>query len=283
MVWSEHGGAHHGDRRGKSVNRGHHSIDSCCVRTGPHFNKQFRVHDHPWTGGHNAKCRRKWSTHKCDPPLGFHLNSSLGFRRQLKNCSLLIFSHTCQQRDLTVWKFQRIMMSRDLFLVDLPKDRRLVPDHLISPAKDTNRLAHNLASKRQFGSWSNADHHVRIFGRSKSSRSCTKVARRQLIADFRRAGFDTLEAVVTHLGTPLLGKPLSHLNIILFLFLAHQCESTAHVARLAEINFSMETILPPRATVAIARCAFATYPRPSATWSCRRLSSHSIGIERWRP
>ena len=37
---------------------GHHSIDSCCVRTGPHFNKQFRVYDHPWTGGHNAKCRR---------------------------------------------------------------------------------------------------------------------------------------------------------------------------------------------------------------------------------
>jgi hypothetical protein len=62
-----------------------------------------------------------------------------------------------------------------------------------------------------------------------------------------------VEAVVTHLGTPLLGKPLSHLNIIFFLLLARQCESTVHVARLAEINFSMETILPPRATVAIAR------------------------------
>ena len=103
------------------------------------------------------------SIHKCDPPLGFNLDCSRWLHRQLKNCSFLTFSHRVQERDLAVWKFQRIMMSRDLFLVDLPKDRRLVPDHLISPAKDTNRLAHDLASKRQFGSWSNADHHVRIF------------------------------------------------------------------------------------------------------------------------
>ena len=108
-------------------------------------------------------CWRDQSTHKCDPSLSFKLNSCLRLRRQLKNCSFLTFYHTVQEHDLTVWKFQRIMMSRDLFLVDLPKDRRLVPDHLISPTKDTNRLAHDLASKRQFGSWSNADHHVRIF------------------------------------------------------------------------------------------------------------------------
>src|SRR6516164_3719872 len=156
------------------------------------------------------------------------------------------------------------MMSRDLFLVDLPKDRRLVHDHLISPTKDTNRLARDFAIKRQLGSWSNADHHVRIFRRSKSSRACTKVARRQLVADFRRAGFDAVEAVVTHLGTPLLGKPLSQLNLTFFLFKAHQCESTAHVARLAEINSSMETILALRAIVAIARCTFATSIRAKA-------------------
>jgi hypothetical protein len=55
------------------------------------------------------------------------------------------------------------MMSRNLFLVDLPKDRRLVPGQPISPTKETNRLARDLASKRQLSSWSNADHHVRIF------------------------------------------------------------------------------------------------------------------------
>src|SRR5215472_6211609 len=107
-----------------------------------------------------ATAGRDRSTHKCDPPLGFNLDCSRWLRRQLKNCSFLTFLYTVQERDLTVWKFQRIMMSRDLFLVDLPKDRRLVPDHLISPTKGTNRLAGDLASKRQLGSWSNADHHV---------------------------------------------------------------------------------------------------------------------------
>src|SRR6516165_5538745 len=147
------------------------------------------------------------------------------------------------------------MMSRDLFLVDLPKDRRLVHDHLISPTKDTNRLARDFAIKRQLGSWSNADHHVRIFRRSKSSRACTKVARRQLVANFRRAGFDAVEAVVAHLGTLLLGKPLSQLNLIFFLFLAHQLSQPSAQRDLAEFNFSMETIITPRAIVAIARCA----------------------------
>jgi hypothetical protein len=42
----------------------------------------------------------------------------------LKNRSLLAFSQTCQEHDLAVWKFQRIVMSGDLFFIDLPKDRR---------------------------------------------------------------------------------------------------------------------------------------------------------------
>jgi hypothetical protein len=96
-------------------------------------------------------------------PLGFSLDASLWLHWQLKNRSLLTLTQRCQQHDLAVGKLQRIMMSRDLFSVDLPKDRRLVPNHVISPTKDTNRLARDLASKRQFGSWSNADHHVRIF------------------------------------------------------------------------------------------------------------------------
>src|SRR5262249_50804827 len=127
------------------------------------FNKQLRVRGHPWTGGHSAKCRRKWSNHECDPPLGFHLNSSLGFRRQLKNRSFLSFSQTCQEHDLAVRKFQRIVMNGDFFFIDLPKDRRLVLEHLIPPTQHTNRLARNLASKGQLGSWSNADRQARIF------------------------------------------------------------------------------------------------------------------------
>ena len=61
--------------------------------------------------------------------MGFNLDCSRWLHRQLKNCSFLTFSHTVQERDLAVWKFQRIMMSRDLFLVDLPKDRRLSVYH----------------------------------------------------------------------------------------------------------------------------------------------------------
>ena len=58
-----------------------------------------------------------------------------------------------------------------------------------------------------------------------------------------------------------LVEPLSHLNLIFFLFLTHQCESTARPARPRRNRFfyvSTETILALRAIVAIARCAFAT-------------------------
>jgi hypothetical protein len=84
------------------------------------------VSGHPW-----AYCWRDQSTHKCDPFLGICLNSCLRLRRQLKNCSLLAFSHTGQEHDLTVRKFQRIVMSGDFFFIDLPKDRCLVLDHPI--------------------------------------------------------------------------------------------------------------------------------------------------------
>src|SRR5262249_2496852 len=56
-------------------------------------------------------------------------------------------------------------------------------------------------------SWSNADRDARIFRRRKSSRARAKVSRRQLVANIRRAGFDAVKAVVTHLGTPLWEAP----------------------------------------------------------------------------
>ena len=81
-----------------------------------------------------------------------------------------------------------------------------------------------------------------------------------------------------------MGKPLSQLNLILFLLLAHQWTLLRHRARPRRYLFTMETIITARAIVAIARRAFLTrYAHAGATWSCRRLSSHSIGIERWCP
>jgi hypothetical protein len=55
--------------------------------------------------------------------LGCDLNRSPWLRLQLENCSFLTFSQTCQEHDLAVWKFQRIVMGGDPVFVDLPKDR----------------------------------------------------------------------------------------------------------------------------------------------------------------
>src|SRR5215468_6913152 len=96
-------------------------------------------------------------------PLDFRFYGVPWRRRQLKNRGLLIFSQTCQEHDLAVRKFQRIVVGDDPFFIDLPKDRRLVLDDLMPPTRHTNRLARNLASKRQLGSWSNADRDARIF------------------------------------------------------------------------------------------------------------------------
>jgi len=75
----------------------------------------------------------------------------------------LAFSQTRQEHDLAIWKFQRIVVGSDPFLINLSKDRRLVFDHLIRTTQYTNRLAFNLANKRQLGSWSDADRDTLIF------------------------------------------------------------------------------------------------------------------------
>jgi len=41
----------------------------------------------------------------------------------LKNRNLLTFTQRCQEHNLAVRKFQRIVMRRDLFSIDLSKDR----------------------------------------------------------------------------------------------------------------------------------------------------------------
>src|SRR5262249_26377372 len=69
-----------------------------------------------------------------------------------------------------------------------------------------------------------------------------------------------------------------------FLFLAHQCESTARTARPRTNQFFYRN----NNHAASNRCHCSLrlsnqHLRQSATWSCRRLSSHSIEIENWRP
>jgi hypothetical protein len=68
-----------------------------------------------------------------DPPLGLSFNGSLWFCRQLQNGRLLVLTQSRQKHDPAIRKFQRIVMRRDLVLVNLPKDRCLMLDHFIAP------------------------------------------------------------------------------------------------------------------------------------------------------
>ncbi|MGC2076106.1 MAG: hypothetical protein WA728_08765 [Xanthobacteraceae bacterium] len=56
-------------------------------------------------------------------------------RRQLKHHCLLTPPQVVQENDLTVWKFQRVMMRRRTLFVDLPKNRRSVKDFFPPPTQ----------------------------------------------------------------------------------------------------------------------------------------------------
>jgi hypothetical protein len=71
--------------------------------------------------------------------LRFCLDGSLWFCRQLQNGRSLALTQSCQERDPAIRKFQGIVMRRDLVLVDLPKDRCLMLDHLIAPSYQAYR------------------------------------------------------------------------------------------------------------------------------------------------
>jgi hypothetical protein len=68
-----------------------------------------------------------------------HFNGSLWFRWQLQNRDLLVLTQPCQQHDLAICKFQRIVMRGHLVPVDLPKDRCLVIDDFVAPSEQASR------------------------------------------------------------------------------------------------------------------------------------------------
>ena len=72
-------------------------------------------------------------------PLGLSFNGSLWFCRQLQDGRLLALTQSCHERDPAIRKFQGIVMRRDLVLVDVPKDRCLMLDHLIAPTYQARR------------------------------------------------------------------------------------------------------------------------------------------------
>jgi hypothetical protein len=78
-------------------------------------------------GGRNTHAVCK-STDVGDPFLVLHFGRSHGLCWKLEHCRFLAFHHVRQEYDLSIWKFQRIMMSSRLVLVDLPEDGRPMID-----------------------------------------------------------------------------------------------------------------------------------------------------------
>jgi hypothetical protein len=89
----------------------------------------------------------RWSGYVSDAPLGLGLNGSLWLRWQLQNRGLLALTQRRQQHDLAIGKFQGVVMSSDLFFVNLPKDRRLMIERTIVPWPQSSWQALNLLSK----------------------------------------------------------------------------------------------------------------------------------------
>ena len=88
---------------------------------------------------------------------------------------MLTFCQGCQQNDLAVWEFQRVVMAPRIVWVDLPEDRGLVAaDLFFTPRPET--FAPNLVCKGQLRPWQHADSYADVFRRSEASRACAKVA-----------------------------------------------------------------------------------------------------------
>ena len=78
--------------------------------------------------------------------------SGLWLRRQLKDRGLLTLVQQREQHDLPIRKFQRVVMRRQPFLVDLSENRALVVEHLGAPRQKAGRFAPNFVDKGQLGS-----------------------------------------------------------------------------------------------------------------------------------
>src|ERR1700684_1172302 len=101
------------------------------------------------------------------------------------------------------------MMRCSLFFVDLPKDGGLVLNDFIAPPQETSWQTCNFPGKGQFCPWENADRYACIFRRRKATRARAEVTRGELVANLGWPRFDREKAIITHLGPPHFGKPLT--------------------------------------------------------------------------
>jgi hypothetical protein len=127
------------------------------------------------------------STYVGDPFLGLRLGCGSRLGRKLEHCCFLIFNHVCQEHDLPIWKFQRIMMGSRNVLIDLPKDGRRVIEHVRLPAKQPAwPPAPYRGCKGKLRSRKNANRRVGIFRRSEPASSSIEVVGSQFVANSGR-------------------------------------------------------------------------------------------------
>src|SRR5262249_9490683 len=124
------------------------------------------------------RSRKIESGDQCERLHSPHLNGGRCFRWKLKHCRLLTFNQASQQHHLAIWKFQSVMMCVGFVLVDLPKDCCRVIDGFCEPAKATYFRCKGKLSSRK-----NANCHVGVFRRSKTSGARAEVVSCQFVAN----------------------------------------------------------------------------------------------------
>jgi hypothetical protein len=121
-----------------------------------------------------------------DPFLGLCLVGCERLCRKLKHSRFLAFDQLCQEDELPVWKFQRVMMRSRFILVDLPENGRRVIDYTHVQAKQPARPAPYLLGKGELRSRKNANGRSSIFRRSEPASSGIEIAGGQLVANLSR-------------------------------------------------------------------------------------------------
>ena len=124
------------------------------------------------------------STDVRNPLLGFHFGCGNGLCRKLKYRRLLTFIKLGQQHHLSIGKFQRIMMSVGLVLVDLPEDGCRVIEHSRLPRKRSTRAAPYEGGEGKLCSRENANRRVGILRCSKPDSARIKMLGCQFLSDF---------------------------------------------------------------------------------------------------
>jgi hypothetical protein len=127
----------------------------------------------------------------------------LGLRRKLQHGRALAFAKMREQHDLSIGKFQRIMVRAGVVHVHLPKSSDLVRQRpgFLEQKPEPGEMTLNFILKSDLGAWKEAHSHPRLFSRRKSACGCVPELRRdQLVADPGGPRRNAVQAVVAHIA-----------------------------------------------------------------------------------